>query len=32
VQPNGTLVTTGSVAPEPAGHNGLEGIAVGSSF
>ena len=32
VQPNGTLVATGSAAPELPGHNGLEGIAVGASF
>ena len=32
VRPNGTLVATGSVSPELAGHNGLEGIAVGYAF
>jgi hypothetical protein len=32
VQADGTLVATGSATPEPAGHNGLEGIAVGFSF
>ncbi len=32
VQANGSLVATGSVAPELPGHSGLEGIAVGSSF
>jgi hypothetical protein len=32
IQPNGTLVATGSVAPELPGHSGLEGIAVGWSF
>jgi hypothetical protein len=32
IQPNGTLVATGSVAPELPGHSGLEGIAVGPSF
>jgi hypothetical protein len=32
VQANGTLVATGSAAPELPGHNGLEGIAVGYSF
>jgi hypothetical protein len=29
VQPDGSLVPTGSVAPELPGHTGLEGIAVG---
>ena len=32
VQPDGSLVATGSVAPELPGHGGLEGIAVGRSF
>jgi 6-phosphogluconolactonase (cycloisomerase 2 family) len=32
VQANGTLVATGSAAPELPGPNGLEGIAVGYSF
>jgi len=32
VQPGGTLVPTGSVAPELPGHSGLEGIAVGGSL
>jgi hypothetical protein len=32
VQPGGSLVATGSASPELSGHNGLEGIAVGSSF
>ena len=29
IRPNGSLVATGSVAPELPGHSGLEGIAVG---
>ncbi|MGD0880612.1 MAG: hypothetical protein ABSB09_03445 [Acidimicrobiales bacterium] len=32
VQPDGSLVSTGSVAPELPGHTGLEGIAVGGSW
>jgi hypothetical protein len=32
VQADGSLVATGSVAPELPGHSGLEGIAVGWSF
>jgi len=32
VQAGGTLVPTGSVAPELPGHSGLEGIAVGGSL
>jgi len=32
IQANGSLVPTGSVAPELPGHTGLEGIAVGGSF
>ncbi len=32
VQPNGTLVATGSATPELPGHAGLEGIAVGLPF
>ena len=32
VQADGSLVATGSASPELPGHNGLEGIAVGSSF
>jgi hypothetical protein len=32
VQPNGSLVPTGSVSPELPGHNGLEGIAVGGGW
>jgi len=32
VQPGGTLVPTGSVAPELPGHTGLEGIAVGGGW
>lgn len=31
VQPDGSLVATGSAAPELPGHTGLEGIAVGTS-
>ena len=32
VQSDGSLVSTGSVAPELPGHTGLEGIAVGGSW
>ncbi len=32
VQPNGSLVLTGTNAPELTGHTGLEGIAVGGSW